>query len=104
MKRHQILGSNLKESLSCLMYGPKGNSFVLTNAPTDLLVFCMFMLGCKKRMGQLVIQELGFTVEVVKAILGIQDQELESVNVNAKRKQDLVVIGGALVVLAGGAL
>ena len=87
-----------------LLKGPKGNSFALTNAPTDSLVFCMFMIGCKKQMGWLVIQELGFTVEVVKAMLVIWDQELESVNVNAKRKRDLVVIGGALVVLAGGAL
>ena len=68
-----------------LLKGPKGNSFALTNTPTDLLVFHMFMMGCEKQMGWLVIQELGFRVEVVKAMLGIWDQELESVNVNAKR-------------------
>ena len=68
-----------------LLKGPKGNSFALTNAPTDLLVIRMFIMGCEKQMGWLVIQELGFMVEVVKAMLGIWDQELESVNVNAKR-------------------
>ena len=87
-----------------LLKGPKGNSFALTNAPTDLLVIRMFIMGCEKQMGWLVIQELGFMVEVVKAMLGIWDQELESVNMNAKRKRDLVVVGGTLVVLAGGAL
>ena len=87
-----------------LLKGPKGNSFALTNAPTDSLVFRMFMLGCEKRMGRLVVQELGFTVEMIKAMLTLWDQELESVNVNAKRKRDLIVVGAALVVLAGGAL
>ena len=87
-----------------LLKGPKGNSFALTNAPTDSLVFRMFMMGCEKRMGRLVIQELVFTVEMVKAMLGLWDQELESANVNGKRKRDIVIIGGALVVLAGGAL
>ena len=55
-------------------------------------------------MGRLVIQELGFTVEMIKAMLGIWDEELESANVNVKRKRDVIVVGGALVVLAGGAL
>ena len=87
-----------------LLKGPKGNSFALTNAPTDSLVFRMFMMGCEKRMGRLVIQELGFTVEMVKAMLDLWDQELESESVNAKRKRDLVVVGSSLVVLAGGAL
>ena len=87
-----------------LLKGPRGNSFALTNSPTDSLVFRMFMMGCEKRMGRLVIQELGFSVEVVKAMLAMWDEELESANVNVRRKRDLVVVGGALVILVGGAL
>ena len=55
-------------------------------------------------MGRLVIQELGFTVEVVKAMLSLWDAELELENVNIKRKRDLVVVGGVLIILLGGAL
>ena len=87
-----------------LLKGPRGNSFALTNSPTDSLVFRMFMMGCEKRMGRLVIQELGLTVDVVKAILSLWDEELESENVNVARKRNLVVVGGALVILVGGAL
>ena len=55
-------------------------------------------------MGRLVIQELGFTVEVVKSMLSLWDTELELESVNVKRKRDLVVVGGVLVILVGSAL
>ena len=55
-------------------------------------------------MGRLVIQELGFSVDVVKAMLLVWDVELESESVDVKRKRDLVVVGGALVILVGGSL
>ena len=87
-----------------LLKGPRGNSFALTNSPTDSLVFRMFMMGCEKRMGRLVIQELGMSVEVVKELLSMWDVELNSEMVDIKRKRDLIVVGGALVVLVGGAL
>ena len=87
-----------------LLKGPRGNSFALTNSPTDSLVVWMFMMGCEKRMGRLVIQELGFTVEVVKSMLTLWDAELELESVNVKRKRNLVVVGGVLVILFGSAL
>ena len=52
-----------------LMKGPHGRSFGLTSAATDSIGFRLFMIGCEKRMGRLVIQELGFTVEVVKEMM-----------------------------------
>ena len=76
----------------------------MTNSPIDSLVFQMFMMGCEKQMGRLVIQELGFTVELVKSMLPLWDVELELESMNVKRKRDLVVVGGALVILVGGAL
>ena len=51
------------------MKGPRGQSFSLATAATDTVTFRMFMLGCEKHMGWLVIQELGFIVEVVLEIL-----------------------------------
>ena len=62
------------------------------------------MLGCEKRMGRVVLQELGFTVEVVIEMLAGWDRELASEEVSSSRKRDLVVVGGAFVVLVGGAL
>ena len=55
-------------------------------------------------MGRLVIQELGFTVDVIKSMLSLWDAELESESVNVTRKGDLVVVGGALVILVGDSL
>ena len=76
----------------------------MTSAATDSIGFRLFMIGCEKRMGRLVIQELGFTVEVVKEMMAGWDQMLESDDVNGRRKRDIVVVGGALAVLVGGAL
>ena len=86
------------------MKGPRGQSFSLATSATDTITFRMFMLGCEKRMGRLVVQELGFTVDVVLEILAGWDRELESDEVSRERKRDLVVVGGAFVVLVGGAL
>ena len=55
-------------------------------------------------MGRLVVQELGFMVEVVLKLLEEWDKELESDEVSVERKRDLSVAGGAFVVLVGGAL
>ena len=52
-----------------LMKGPHGRSFGSTSAATDSISFRLFMIGCEKRMVRLVIQELGFTVDVVKEIV-----------------------------------
>lgn len=87
-----------------LMKGPRGRSFGLTSASTDSIAFRLFMIGCEKRMGRLVIQEVGFTVEVVKEMMSGWDSVLESEVVSARVKRDIIVVGGALAVLVGGAL
>ena len=40
-------------------------SFSLVTVATDAITFRMFMLGCEKHMGWLVVQKLGFIVELV---------------------------------------
>ena len=99
---YQTSPESVKRNL--LLKGPRGNSFGLTSSGTDSVTFRMFMLGCEKRMGRVVLQELGFTVEVVLEMLAGWDKELESEEVSVTRKRDLVVVGGAFVVLVGGAL
>ena len=96
--------SPLAVERNLFMKGPRGQSFVLATSATDTVTFRMFMLGCEKRMGRLVVQELGFTVEVVLKLLEEWDKELESDSVSGPRKRDLIVVGGAFVVLVGGAL
>ena len=86
-----------------LLKGPRGANFAFGSG-TDLVAFRMFMLGCEKRMGRVVLQELGFTVEVVLEMLAGWDRELSSEAVSSATKRDLVVVGGAFVVLVGGAL
>ena len=87
-----------------LMKGPRGRSFGLTSSITDSIGFRMFMTGCEKRMGRLVIQELGFTVEVVMEMLSGWDVMLNSEEIAVGRKRDIVIVGATLVVLVGGAL
>ena len=87
-----------------LMKGPRGRSFGLTSSFTDSIGFRMFMTGCEKRMGRLVIQELGFTVEVVIEMLKGWDAMLEAEDIEVGRKRDIVIVGATLVVLVGGAL
>ena len=86
------------------MKGPRGQSFLLAASVTDTVTFCIFILGCKKRIGRVVVQELGFMVEVVLEMLARWDRELESVGLSVDRKQDLIVVGGAFMALVGGAL
>ena len=98
----QTSPEGMKRSL--WMKGPKGSTFGLTSSPTDSVLFCMFTLGCEKRMGRVVLQELAFSVEIILALLRDFDAELESEDTEYKRKRDLVVVGATLVVLCTAAL
>ena len=50
-------------------------------------------------MGRVVLQELVLSVEVILEVLRDFDLELEAKDTEYKRKRDLVVVGGTLVVL-----
>ena len=50
------------------------------------------------------IQEVGFTVEVVKEMMRGWNSMLESDTVSACIKRDIIVVGGVLAVLVGGVL
>ena len=45
------------------------------SGPTDSKLFSMFMLGCEKRMGRLVKQDLGLSLEMLFAILKGYEKE-----------------------------
>ena len=73
---YQVSSVGIEQNL--LMKGPCGRNFALTSLPSDSFGFRMFMLGCEKCMGRLVIQELGFTVEFVLEMLSGWDRLLEN--------------------------
>ena len=62
------------------------------------------MIGCKKRMGWLVIQEQGISIEMMLGVMDILEDELGARDMDARRKGDVIVAEAALVILYGGAL
>jgi hypothetical protein len=64
----------------------------------------MFMLGCKKRMGRLVKQDLGISLEVLQWMLNEYSLKLEDPLVSADRKRHVIICAGAFVILWAGAL
>lgn len=82
----------------------QGNILSMTQSPTDSTLFCMFILGCEKRMGRLVHQDLGISVEVLNALLSLFERELGNPLTLLAQKQDLVMAGAAFAVLFAGAL
>lgn len=92
-------------SSQCLvMKGDKGRTFQLTNMPSDSILFRRFMLGCEKRMGRLVIQERGISIEMMLGVMNFLEHDLNDAAVDQKRKRDIIVGGAALVILYAGAL
>lgn len=84
--------------------GGYGKTFALTSSPTDSLLFRMFMKGCEKRMGRLVNQDLGISIEVLLEMLRMYEMELWNDKTSTSRRRDLVMAGAAFVALFGGAL
>lgn len=71
---------------------------------TESQFFGWFMLGMKKRMGRLVNQDMGISMELMLAILRHYDQELEDPDVDPDRVRKIIVCGAAFVILFAGAL
>ena len=81
-----------------------GNTFAVNQGDTDTRVFRKFMVGLEKRMGHLVVQNSGISVELLLAILVRMEIECRSEILVQGRKQELVVCGAAFVVLFSAAL
>ena len=91
-------------AITTSMKGGYGKTLTLTRCPTDSKLFQMFMRGCERRMGRLVMQEVGLSVEVLHEILGSLKQEISNPLTFYERKRLLVVSGAAFVILYAGAL
>lgn len=89
----------------CLvMKGERGRLLETTNMPTDSVLFRKFMIGCEKRMGRLVIQEKGISIEMMMGVMDILEEEFLDEATEPRRKRTIAICGGASVILYGGAL
>jgi hypothetical protein len=82
----------------------KGQITSLINSETQSRLFTMFMVGCEKRMGRLVKQDLGLSIDMLLAVLTLYDIEMELEGVTKERKRFIIVAAAAFVILFGGAL
>lgn len=77
----------------------KGRAFSLGKCGVDSALFCKFIKGCEKRMGRIVKQDMGLSVEILLAILqNLEDELDEEAEVTDKRKREIVMLGACLVV------
>ena len=77
-------------------------SFV--SGPTDSKLFTMFMLGCEKRMGRFVKQDLGISFKMLQLMLEHYKVELRDERVEKDRKRWIIICAAAFVILWAGAL
>ena len=82
----------------------RGSVMSFVNGNTDSKLFTQFMAGCEKRMGRLVKQDLGISLDMLQAILKSLDTELKDDNVSVERKRFIIICGAAFVILWAGAL
>ena len=82
----------------------KGQMFAMIRGGTQSKLFTMFMLGCKKRMGRVVRQDVRILFEMLREILRIYDEELNDKEVVRSKKRTVVIVASAFVILRAGAL
>lgn len=84
--------------------GDHGNTFIMNNGSTDTRLFRKFMLGLERRMGRLVKQNMGISVEVLVAMLDNYEIELCDRRTTNERKRMIIMCASAYVILFTGAL
>ena len=83
---------SVRFALTSATIGRMMSNTFLTQCSTNSLWFGRFSMGCLKRMGQIVKQDLGISIEVELALLEITKKEI----VEAKGKgRDILVMTGA---------
>lgn len=82
----------------------RGVTFGFVGGPTESILFEMFMLGLRKRMGKVTCQNLGISFEVLSKLLELYDEELASEDIGKDRFREIIVFGAAFVILYAAAL
>ncbi len=81
-----------------------GRVFAMSGSPTDSIVFRLFIKGCEKRMGRLVVQEMGLSLEMMLGLVEELEMELADAETGDERRRELTMARGAFLALYGGAL
>lgn len=97
-------GSTAGASLDTKLKTNRGVSFGFVGGPTESVLFEMFMLGMRKRMGKVTCQNLAISYEVLTKILSRYDDELASEELKRDRLREIIVFGATFVCLYAGAL
>ena len=84
--------------------GAHGNTFSVNHGSTDTWLFRKFMAGLEKRMGRLVLQNSGLSVELLLALLTAMEVEYERATLDYTHKRKLIMCGSAFMVLFSAAL
>lgn len=82
----------------------KGMRLRNSHSPTDSQLFDWFMLGLRKRIGVLVNQNLGISVEVMLEILKHYDAEIADEELDFERLRTIIVCSAAFVMLFAASL
>ena len=82
----------------------RGQFLTQVQSPTQSKLFRMFIRGCEKRMGRLVKQDLGLSIEVLLEMMKRLDMKLGNADLNFDTKRKFIVGGAAFVILWAGAL
>ena len=82
----------------------KGQTFSVMDSPTQSRLFTMFIQGCEKRMGRLVKQDMGISMDMLQEILMLYDVELSDPKIDKARKRMIIVCAGSFVILFAAAL
>ena len=82
----------------------KGMRLRNSHSPTDSQLFDWFMLGLRKRIGVLVNQNLGISIEVMLEILKHYDAEISDEELDFERLRTIIVCSAAFVILFAASL
>jgi hypothetical protein len=86
------------DNMDGLGFKDKGKSFTLVKSGVDSALFCKFIKGCEKRMGRVVKQDMGLSVDILLAILQNLEDEFGDTGVSKARKREIVMLGACLVI------
>ena len=88
-----------------LYKGEHGRMMVLSRNDTDSVLFRKFIQGVEKRMGRLVLQNIGISIDMLLLMLQGYEEELqEKALIDKQRKRRIIICGCAFVNLFVGAL
>lgn len=103
VRKIRSLATNMKAARVESMYEgvsfkDGGKSFGLTKSGTGSALFVKFMQGCEKRMGRVLRQDVGLSVQLLLLILENLNKEFLDAMTSLQRRRETVMLGSMLVI------